>query len=368
MDYDEEDFVSPIEVEGGSKEKDSYKTITPDMIEFAGGIPINSNKRHTSNNGRRTFSDKTDFKNTMLNVYTKILNEKGIDASFSKSLVAQDALESNWGKSTGGVNNFGGIKGKGTVSRTREVINGKDVYINDSFRDFSSLEEYARYKVNLLNNNRYRAFDGSVSDFSRRVAGGGYATDPRYRDVLENFIRSIKKGGKVFKGNTGMFFVNESGDESRPSVDDGFVENVTTGVLRNDYYGNDHYDYSNSAFIPKDGHWFSRDPRSGLELKHPDHKTHFMAMEADKAAGYKRYQDKDGRYYTLRDGEQNMPKYLLKGLKEVEFPDYGRHTNSVEESLEGNKQRLRHMWNVLLEHGANKEQAAAVLGNFYKES
>ena len=63
-----------------------------------------------------------------------------------------------------------------------------------------------------------------------------------------------------------------------------------------------------------------------------------------------------------------MPKYLLKGLKEVEFPDYGRHTNSIEESLEGNRQRLRHMWTVLREHGASKEQAAAVLGNFYKES
>ena len=50
----------------------------------------------------------------------------------------------------------------------------------------------------------------------------------------------FNSGGKVLKGNTGMVFVNESGDESRPSVDDGLTENVTTGVLRNDYYGNDH--------------------------------------------------------------------------------------------------------------------------------
>jgi hypothetical protein len=40
MDHDEEDSVSPIEVEGESKEEDSYKIITPDMVGFIGGIPI----------------------------------------------------------------------------------------------------------------------------------------------------------------------------------------------------------------------------------------------------------------------------------------------------------------------------------------
>ena len=97
------------------------------------------------------------------------------------------------------------------------------------------MEEYARYKVNLLNNNRYRAFDGDVSDFSRRVASGGYATDPRYREILDKVIRNVKKGGKVFKGNTGMIFVNESGDKSRPSVVAGVYD-------RNVGYGNGYYD------------------------------------------------------------------------------------------------------------------------------
>lgn len=321
MDYDEEDSVSTIEVEGGSKKEDNYKTITPDMIEFAGGIPINSNKRHTSHNGRRAFSDKTDFKNTMLNVYTKILNENGIDTSFAKSLVAQDALESNWGKSAGGVNNFGGIKGKGTISRTREVINGKDVYINDSFRDFSSLEEYARYKVNLLNNNRYRAFDGDVSDFSRRVASGGYATDPRYREILDKVIKSVKKGGKVFKGNTGMVFVNESGDKSRPSVvagvydrNVGYDRNMETLDFIRKTNGAIRYDKKKGVVTPE--FWDRLREVSPRSISGVDGEPMNVLMSYGEVDGkyvvYPEIQEVDGRLVRL-EGDEAIDKALSSG-------------------------------------------------------
>lgn len=317
MDYDEEDSVSPIEVEGGSKEEDiateeqpTYKIITPDMIGFIGGIPVQTNIRISPSVNLGTsstsiisgdgidykFSNKHEFKSKMLDVYRKVLREKGISEEFAKSLVGQDALESAWGSKVSGRNNFGGIKGKGTTRRTREVINGKDVYINDSFRDFSSLEEYARYKVNLLNNSRYRAFDGGVSDFSRRVAAGGYATDPRYRDVLEKFIRSVKKGGKIFKGNTGMVFVNESGDEPRPSVNPYYG----TMVLEDFRNTNDKYDYSNSPEGPIDGHWKSRNPQTGQMLKDESHPTRFYEDMASRRLGLKRYVDiRDGREYTF---------------------------------------------------------------------
>ena len=115
MDYDEEDSVSPIEVEGGSKEEDvitdeqpTYKIITPDMIGFMGGIPIKSNVRVSqiinlspssssvvSGNGvDYKFSNKSEFKSKMLDVYRKVLREKGISEEFARSLVGQDALES----------------------------------------------------------------------------------------------------------------------------------------------------------------------------------------------------------------------------------------------------------------------------------
>ena len=152
-----------------------------------------------------SFKSKNEFKATMLPIYERILSQMGLNTAYAKALVAQDGLESAWGTKPSGKFNFGGIKGKGSVKRTREVINGKDVYINDSFRDFDSLEDYAKYKISLLNNNRYKAFTGDISGFADRVFRGGYATDPKYADTLKRVIASAKHGGilKFQAGGTG---------------------------------------------------------------------------------------------------------------------------------------------------------------------
>ena len=144
------------------------------------------------------FKNTSEFVRTMKPIYQKVLANKGLNTSYADYLVAQAALESNWGKSQSGKNNLSGIKviasqkgkGLGTVRRTREVVNGKDVYINDEFRDFNNLEDFANYHVNLLNGKRYQAFNG---DFIDRVVKGGYATDPRYSKVLNSIYNSIKQ-------------------------------------------------------------------------------------------------------------------------------------------------------------------------------
>lgn len=141
------------------------------------------------------FNSKKDFKDTMLPIYERLLKSKGLNPAFAKSLVAQDGLESAWGSKPAGSYNFGGIKGKGTTKRTREVINGKDVYINDQFRNFKSLEDYANFKIDLLNNKRYKAFSGDIKEFANRVHRGGYATDPKYANILNQVIASAKHGG-----------------------------------------------------------------------------------------------------------------------------------------------------------------------------
>ena len=141
------------------------------------------------------FNSKKDFKDTMLPIYERLLKSKGLNPAFAKALVAQDGLESAWGSKPAGLYNFGGIKGKGTTKRTREVINGKDVYINDQFRNFKSLEDYANFKIDLLNNKRYNAFSGDIKEFANRVHRGGYATDPRYANILNQVIASAKHGG-----------------------------------------------------------------------------------------------------------------------------------------------------------------------------
>lgn len=71
-----------------------------------------------------------------------------------------------------------------------EDISFIGVYINDSFRDFKDIDDYANYHVSLLNDKRYNAFTG---DFIDRVVKGGYATDPKYRQALSNVYNQIAK-------------------------------------------------------------------------------------------------------------------------------------------------------------------------------
>ena len=85
-----------------------------------------------------------------------------------------------------------------------EDISFIGVYINDSFRDFKDINDYANYHVSLLNNKRYQAFSGG--DFIDRVVKGGYATDPNYKTALSNVYNQIAKAkqGGVLKAKDGI--------------------------------------------------------------------------------------------------------------------------------------------------------------------
>ena len=155
--------------------------------------PVVENKESTPVN----IKSKDEFIKTMTPAFENALKAKGLDTKYAKYLVAQSALESNWGKSQSGKFNFGGIKGKGTIRKTREVINGKSIHINDSFRDFKDINDYANYHVSLLNNKRYQAFSGG--DFIDRVVKGGYTTDPNYKRALSNVYNQIAKAQEGMK-------------------------------------------------------------------------------------------------------------------------------------------------------------------------
>ena len=159
-----------------------------------------------ANKGKR-YSDKNEFIKDMTAAYTKVLADRGISTEYAKMLVAQDALESNWGKSSLAEDfNFGGIKAvKGTPSvdkETYEYDKNQNRYTTVAkFRKFNDLEDYAKYKVSLLSNKRYNAFTGDISQFYNRVKAGGYATDPNYVSKLMNVynssVFSAKQGGSM---------------------------------------------------------------------------------------------------------------------------------------------------------------------------
>ena len=155
----------------------------------------------------KIYTNSQDFVRDMTAAYTKALTAKGISTDYAKMLVAQDALESNWGKSSLSKDfNFGGIKAvEGTPfveKETKENDSKKGMYTTKAkFRKFNSLDDYVNYKINLLNGKRYQAFVGDPSQFYVRVKAGGYATDPNYVEKLTKIyndpIFSAKQGGNI---------------------------------------------------------------------------------------------------------------------------------------------------------------------------
>ena len=155
----------------------------------------------------KIYTSKQEFVKDMTAAYTKALAARGISTDYAKMLVAQDAIESNWGKSSlSKVFNFGGVKAvKGTPfveKETKEYSAEKGTHKTKSkFRRFNSLDDYVNYKISLLSGKRYQAFTGDPSQFYSRVKDGGYATDPNYVAKLTNIynssILSAKQGGNI---------------------------------------------------------------------------------------------------------------------------------------------------------------------------
>ena len=155
----------------------------------------------------KIYTNKQEFVKDMTDAYTKALTVRGISTDYAKMLVAQDALESNWGKSSLAKDfNYGGIKAVRVTpfveKETKEYNSKKGMYRTKSrFRKFNSLDDYVNYKIDLLSGRRYQAFTGDPSQFYSRIKAGGYATDPNYVEKLLNIynssILSAKQGGNL---------------------------------------------------------------------------------------------------------------------------------------------------------------------------
>lgn len=143
-----------------------------------------------------TFSSKEEFKSVMLPLYEQVLTSRGLDPSFAKVLVAQDGLETNWGKSTIGNYNYGNITGSSGKNKVvSEYINGAWTTKSQTFVNYDNATDYINAKIDLLSKPRYDVFSHPVSEFAQRVKNGGYATAPNYVEVLNNTIRTLRKGG-----------------------------------------------------------------------------------------------------------------------------------------------------------------------------
>ena len=203
--------VSTSQEETTQSENSSKRTINEPVQETVQAKPISEQQMHTqeaveSKNGK-IYTNQRDFVEDMTAAYTKALAARGISTDYAKMLVAQDALESNWGKSSLAKDfNFGGIKAvKGTPfveKETKEYSSKNGMHKTKSkFRKFNSLNDYVNYKIDLLSGKRYQAFTGDPTQFYHRIKAGGYATDPNYvaklTNIYNNSILSAKQGGNI---------------------------------------------------------------------------------------------------------------------------------------------------------------------------
>jgi flagellar protein FlgJ len=156
----------------------------------------------TDGNGR--FASREDFINGLWPHAQAAAAELGVDP---KMLLAQAALESNWGKSMPrGVDgktshNLFGIKadrrweGDSLAARTLEYAGGAPVKQRAAFRAYDSYADSFRdYAAFLKGNPRYGKALENADDPARFIAGlqkAGYATDPNYaRKVLSVYKRA----------------------------------------------------------------------------------------------------------------------------------------------------------------------------------
>jgi flagellum-specific peptidoglycan hydrolase FlgJ len=118
-------------------------------------------------------------------------------AKYPQLVAAQWALESGWGKSPSGTNNFFGIKAaageSSTSKQTWEVYGGKEVTTSANFKNYASPQGsvndlvgkwHKDYKSYKGVNNASDAF--SAADMLRQQ---GYATDPAYSEKLKKIMR-----------------------------------------------------------------------------------------------------------------------------------------------------------------------------------
>lgn len=144
----------------------------------------------------------------------------GIDP---RIIVAQAALESAWGQKAPG-NNLFGIKSHGRSGgqtlRTTEVVDGKPVSVNASFRQYGSPQESVQgYADFMIENPRYRPMrEAQGLDAQLQALGAsGYATDPKYAQKVSSIAGMISGGGgsdTLMGGGSSDYFRQRMAEQS----------------------------------------------------------------------------------------------------------------------------------------------------------
>lgn len=177
-------------------------TVEPVINKPVASKPV-TNKPVTANSTWKSpYTNRKQWSTELINAYKKagITNDNAI-----RMLLAQDALESSWGRSAQGKYNFGnlttGSSWKGDYV-TGNDKNAKGEAIKQKFRSYNSMDEYAADKIQFLK--RLYDFDENddINKFVAKLTGSNkgkrrYAEAKEYANSLRGVYNSFKAGGII---------------------------------------------------------------------------------------------------------------------------------------------------------------------------
>lgn len=171
------------------------------MVLFIIVKPIRTNLEELFTAPEETTISETVSKDQFLEVIIPIAQQAQIDYGVRPSvLIAQAALESNWGESelSQQSNNYFGIKGKssGEQYATKEFTQDKWQNVQASFRTYDSISDSVNDYAKLIKNgtswnaNLYSSVITAkhYEDAAFALQKAGYATDPNYANKLIQII------------------------------------------------------------------------------------------------------------------------------------------------------------------------------------
>lgn len=181
-------------------------TVEPVINKPIASKPVTDKPVTANSTWKSPYTNRKQWSTELINAYKKagITNDNAI-----RMLLAQDALESSWGKSAQGKYNFGnlttGSSWKGDYV-TGNDKNAKGEAIKQKFRSYNSMDEYAADKIQFLK--RLYDFDENddINKFVAKLTGSNkgkrrYAEATNYAKVLTGVYNGIPKGenGMIIK-------------------------------------------------------------------------------------------------------------------------------------------------------------------------
>lgn len=181
-------------------------TVEPVINKSVASKPVTDKPVTANSTWKSPYTNRKQWSTELISAYKKagITNDNAI-----RMLLAQDALESSWGKSAQGKYNFGnlttGSSWKGDYV-TGNDKNAKGEAIKQKFRSYNSMDEYAADKIQFLK--RLYDFDENddINKFVAKLTGSNkgkrrYAEATNYAKVLTGVYNGIPKGenGMIIK-------------------------------------------------------------------------------------------------------------------------------------------------------------------------